>query len=339
MARFLYEEAEGDGGCRHHFDIADKQGKLAKLKTGHFDVDRALSLPGIRQIVAKREEVLGRFGRLFRNPVHLTKEDYLDFLSFQHNHHWTGLERVGRTVTDDMENLRGALAILVDETRPLAERFDATLTSVSGLGVATITSILLVAYPDRYGVWNGTSEHEMRERALWPDFPVRITQGQKYEQINAILVEVAEESHVDLWTLDALWWADKIDRKNAGYHVSKWGIAIWEMATQAKQTAKYANGQLVERTLKNKDIRISKEALIRYLEVLLGETGYCCAITQIPLQPDGNDNQLRPSLDRIDSNGHYEIGNLQVVARFVNKWKQDTPDAEFRRLLALVRGE
>ncbi|WP_298963557.1 hypothetical protein [uncultured Roseibium sp.] len=57
------------------------------------------------------------------------------------------------------------------------------------------------------------------------------------------------------------------------------------------------------------------------------------------MQFDGSDDQLRPSLDRIDSNGHYELGNLQVVARFINKWKSDSEDAEFRRSLEIVRGE
>lgn len=46
---------------------------------------------------------------------------------------------------------------------------------------------------------------------------------------------------------------------------------------------------------------------------------------------------LSPSLDRIDSDAHHEAGNLQVVARFVNRWKSDDSDKNFRRLLALVR--
>lgn len=46
----------------------------------------------------------------------------------------------------------------------------------------------------------------------------------------------------------------------------------------------------------------------------------------------------RPSLDRIDSDGHYEAGNLQVVCRFINFWKGASDDEEFRRLLELVRG-
>jgi hypothetical protein len=59
----------------------------------------------------------------------------------------------------------------------------------------------------------------------------------------------------------------------------------------------------------------------------------------IPLQYRGDhtDHQLLASLDRIDSNGHYAEGNLQVVCRFVNKWKSDLANAEFIRLLSLVR--
>jgi len=50
------------------------------------------------------------------------------------------------------------------------------------------------------------------------------------------------------------------------------------------------------------------------------------------------DKKLLPSLDRIDSAGHYEEGNLQVVCQFINFWKADSDNAEFQRLLMLVRG-
>jgi hypothetical protein len=60
---------------------------------------------------------------------------------------------------------------------------------------------------------------------------------------------------------------------------------------------------------------------------------------RIQLQHDGDDDdvELLCSLDRIDSDGHYEAGNLQIVCRFVNRWKNDGDDAAFRRLIALVR--
>lgn len=304
-----------------------------------FDVRKALSLPDIHHIVTKRDEVIGRFGPLFRDPSSLSQQDYLDFLSFQHNHHWTGLERLGRAATHEMDNLRNAIAILVDETVPLAERLDTSLAMVHGVGTGTLTPILLLAFPDRYGVWNGTSEPEMRERGIWPLFPRGASDGKKYEIINSVLLNLADDFDIDLWTLDALWWQSKLERENTGHIKDARFKAVWIMANQAEQTAKNSYGQTVERSVKNKDLRMSKEALIAHLNELLFETGDRCAVTGLTLQFEGLDDQLRPSLDRIDSNGHYEVGNLQVVARFINFWKRDTVDSEFRRLVALVRGE
>jgi hypothetical protein len=64
-----------------------------------------------------------------------------------------------------------------------------------------------------------------------------------------------------------------------------------------------------------------------------------CAITGLKLQfyGDEDDKEMLCSLDRVDSDGHYEIGNLQIVCRFVNRWKSDGDDRQFRRLLDLVR--
>jgi hypothetical protein len=66
-----------------------------------------------------------------------------------------------------------------------------------------------------------------------------------------------------------------------------------------------------------------------------------CALTGIPFHFHGPDvdKNLLPSLDRIDSDGNYELGNLQVVCQFVNFWKGDSDNEEFRRMLMLVRGE
>ena len=34
---------------------------------------------------------------------------------------------------------------------------------------------------------------------------------------------------------------------------------------------------------------------------------------------------------------HYERGDLQVVCRFINRWKSDSNDKTFKRLIELVR--
>jgi hypothetical protein len=117
------------------------------------------------------------------------------------------------------------------------------------------------------------------------------------------------------------------------------GKSIVEMAYNAVNTARNANGQQVTVSKKEKELELSQSELEAYIDRLLVKQEEKCALTGIPLQYRGDDadHQLLASLDRIDSDGHYTEGNLQVVCRFVNKWKSDLANAEFIRLLSLVR--
>lgn len=127
--------------------------------------------------------------------------------------------------------------------------------------------------------------------------------------------------------------ADPLDPQAALEH------AIAVMIAMTRRTAAQSNGQSVERVVKNKELRISDEDLPALLDGLIEKQGGCCALTRLPLQYHGtqNDDQMLVSLDRKDSDGHYEADNVQVVCRFVNRWKSDMPDAEFRRLMAVVQ--
>ena len=115
--------------------------------------------------------------------------------------------------------------------------------------------------------------------------------------------------------------------------------SIFEMAQQAAATAASSNGQQVLVTKKNKDLVVPSEELRRKIRELIARQNERCALTGIRLQFKGDhtDPSRLASLDRIDSDKHYEPHNLQVVCRFINGWKSDTPDAEFRRLLQMVR--
>jgi len=115
--------------------------------------------------------------------------------------------------------------------------------------------------------------------------------------------------------------------------------AAVRMAMQAFSTASRSNGQEVTRVAKNKEVRFTQTELEEYLVALIGAQEGLCALTELPLQLDGqyDDAELLPSLDRIDSDGHYEAGNLQVVCRFANRWKNDDKDDNFRRLIGVVR--
>ncbi|WP_321936262.1 hypothetical protein [Paraburkholderia sp. J8-2] len=143
------------------------------------------------------------------------------------------------------------------------------------------------------------------------------------------------------WDTQAAWKAK--EAKSGKARVTMFGAAkraAYRMALTAMSTAAQANGQEVTRSVKNKEVRFSShDELQAYIEALLIAQENLCAITSFPLQFDGEhtDQEMLCSLDRIDSDGHYEVGNLQVVCRFINRWKSDGDDAEFRRLIRLVQ--
>ena len=129
--------------------------------------------------------------------------------------------------------------------------------------------------------------------------------------------------------------------KGAGRVLGAREKSIIAMRLSVENTVKNSNGQLVQRTVKNKELRMTSAELEKLIASLLDIQDNRCALTGIPVQFHGteSDKNLLPSLDRIDSSGHYETGNLQVVCQFINFWKGDSDNEEFRRLLILVRGE
>lgn len=130
-------------------------------------------------------------------------------------------------------------------------------------------------------------------------------------------------------------------RRDEGRVLGRREKSVVAMRFAVEDTVRSARGQTVERRVKNKELRMNGAVLERLLTSLLELQGDRCALTDIPFHFHGSgaDNNLLPSVDRIDSDGHYETGNIQIVCRFVNFWKSDTDDVEFRRLLMLVRGE
>jgi hypothetical protein len=46
----------------------------------------------------------------------------------------------------------------------------------------------------------------MEQLGIWPEFYRGTSVGNQYVQLNALLLKIANDMSVDLWTLDALWW-------------------------------------------------------------------------------------------------------------------------------------
>lgn len=161
----------------------------------------------LRRINKARDGVVARYGPLFQPGAMETLDEEVlrSFLRIENNHHWSGLFRQSNRICADMPKTRAALSALVDETRPIQDRTRAA-TEIKGMGKGIITAILLVAYPNKYGVWNGTSHDGLVELGLLPEWPRGASFGERYALINEVLIELARTLDVDLWTLDTIWW-------------------------------------------------------------------------------------------------------------------------------------
>lgn len=112
-------------------------------------------------------------------------------------------------------------------------------------------------------------------------------------------------------------------------------LAVNRMLEMAYQAEKQSGSESIT-VAKTKEVRFaSKSEFFAHVAELMSSGQ--CAITKIILDESMQDPELMPSLDRIDSSKHYEPGNLQVVARFVNRWKSDDNAANFARLIELVQ--
>lgn len=96
------------------------------------------------------------------------------------------------------------------------------------------------------------------------------------------------------------------------------------------------SGKKQKRIAKTKRTDLTKEELGLLVGELLSDQKWECALTGLKIVKNG-DAQLFPSLDRKDSEGHYFKSNLQIVCKFVNAWKSNQTDAEFKRLLGLIK--
>lgn len=165
--------------------------------------------PAVMALRLEEQEVCNYYGVIFsvKGIASLTKQDMTGFLRFEQNRRWKDISK--DNVTVDMEALRVALAILIDDSRPLAERINALEPSrgefaVAHLGKAKLSAILLVTRPKEYGVWNDYSERALRGMGLFPVFEHNWHLGEQYEAVNTVLVDLAAEYRITMWWLDVI---------------------------------------------------------------------------------------------------------------------------------------
>jgi hypothetical protein len=180
---------------------------LSKLHSSRDD--SAPPFPEYLEIVSAREQVMQNFQPKLRAVDGLKEDTFREFLSFKANRHWTGLQRPTKHTCDDMDRLRRGLNRLFDESIDISVRLDSLANgkeySITGLGIGILSPLLLIRFPDKYGVWNGKSEAALKALKLWPAFERGSTDGQRYKILNDLYLELADRIGIDLWCLDGLW--------------------------------------------------------------------------------------------------------------------------------------
>jgi hypothetical protein len=116
---------------------------------------------------------------------------------------------------------------------------------------------------------------------------------------------------------------------------SGWSVARARIERTTRHTVSQS-GTIQRRVLKNKELRCAD--LEATLDQLAQLQNWRCAQSGVPFNESEQD--LRASLDRIDSDGHYEDGslgdgrhNLQLVTHWYNMAKGTRSDAQMHELL------
>lgn len=165
----------------------------------------------------------------------------------------------------------------------------------------------------------------------------RVVDPKMKEYIHALI----DGDDLDQWH-DLIDWKSRLGAdkgRTLGSNVELSDFVLSRMMITIRNTVKNSSGQRVLRTLKDKKLLCSEHDMKAYLAELMIKQDGLCAITRLPLHVDGQENlehDMLASVDRIDSNGHYEPKNVQLVCQFVNYWKSSQENGKFMELLEKV---
>jgi hypothetical protein len=104
------------------------------------------------------------------------------------------------------ELLRGTLAVLLDQQRPLPDRLDQLWPAriqADRFSPGALTPLLHITAAHEHSVWNRDTESALSDLGLFPDRPWDTVGGQ-YAAVDQAQRELAEDLHLSLWQLENL---------------------------------------------------------------------------------------------------------------------------------------
>lgn len=170
---------------------------------------------------------------------------------------------------------------------------------------------------------------------------IQSTIQQPSQENTEYLRAVIDGSDLSFWHDSETWKNSEHAKGPRGSRVtSSLQVTLERMADTALDTVANSQGQERVSYAKIKNFGFeSREEMVNHLRILYDSQEGFCALSGLPmiLDYEGDDDQMRYSLDRIDSSGHYAPGNLQLVCRFINRWKGADQNGEFARLIRCVQ--
>ena len=179
-----------------------------------------------------RDKVYKKYGKIFHpdNLDNLTKEDFLSFFYLKNNKHWTNNRPAGRWERHGkLKDVKNGLKILLDESRPLAERIRQIVDDqkmMKYIGPAIYTSILFIVYPKKYPAINGTVADALDNLGKYSkkDYNSK-PQSESIPAMQEIVKQYATDNNFDFWVMDWVWWymLDRVRLKTSNV-VNKWWV-------------------------------------------------------------------------------------------------------------------
>ena len=160
--------------------------------------------------VQAKAAAIDRFGKYFApdNLKNISDQGVKQFLTYRANRHWMGINR--HPIYKDMDRLRNALALLLDQSKPIIDRLDRLINksdpiNIKGLNRAVLTPILMCVYPEEYAVYNNRTTTALSSLGKNPiEHATGMGFGQRYVEITKVCKSISNEIHLPLRLVDTM---------------------------------------------------------------------------------------------------------------------------------------
>ncbi len=163
--------------------------------------------------MAEREQAYSSFSPQFKQDnlknIEVVSHAYSCWLRASNNKSWTNMQRIGVRALNQPEKICKLFSFIQQEKIPIEERIQKGLAgeySVYGIGKGILTGFLHTMYPEKYGVWNGSTILAFKKLDIYIHLMYSTKQGRTYVRVNDVLNNMASHLDTNLTFVDGFMW-------------------------------------------------------------------------------------------------------------------------------------